>query len=66
MSATRTEFEHTVQLTEDQAMHVAEFLKRCGWTEWRACAVDDVEAYGIREGLEQVRRALRDAGFNPR
>ena len=59
-------FELTVQITEPQAWALAQFLKRAGWTEWRACAVDDEEAYRIREGCERVREALAEAGVAPR
>ena len=59
-------FELTVQITETQAHHAAQFLKRAGWTEYRACAVDNEEAYAIRDALDAIQRALRDAGFAPR
>lgn len=59
-------FELTVQLTDGQAWQLAQFLKRCGWTEYRACAADRREAYANRAALDRVQQALRDAGYSPR
>ena len=56
----------TVELTDDQAWALAQFLKRVGWQEWRANAVDDAEAYQMREACEAMQRALAEAGNNPR
>ena len=41
----------TVELPLDQAEALAQFVKRMTWTEIRACAVDDKEAYEIRAAL---------------
>ena len=56
----------TLELTDDQAYALAQFVKRCGWTEWRQNAVDDDEAYLIRDAFDQLARALRDGGYSPR
>ena len=56
----------TIELTDDQAYALAQFVKRCGWTEWRQNAVDDAEAYLIRDAFDQLARALRDGGYSPR
>ena len=55
-----------VELTEGQAMALAQFVKRVGWSEFRQNAVDDDEAYAIRDAVDQVMKALRDEGFAPR
>ncbi len=55
-----------LELTDDQAEALAQFVKRVGWSEFRACAVDDTEAHEIRAAVDQVMRALRDAGYAPR
>ena len=55
-----------VALTEGQAMALAQFVKRVGWSEFREKAVDDNEAYAIRDAFDQVMKALRDEGFAPR
>jgi hypothetical protein len=61
-----TTFELTVQITETQAWDLAQFLKRAGFSDFMSCAVDKDEAYRMIDAANAVRRALRDAGFNPR
>lgn len=56
----------TTELSDSQAMALAQFVKRVGWSEMRGCAVDDEEAYEIRAALEQLRRSLVEAGLSPR
>lgn len=56
----------TVELTDSQALALAQFVKRVGWQEFRACAVDDDEAYAIRSAVDQVQRALAEQGYSPR
>jgi hypothetical protein len=56
----------TVELTTEQAEALAQFVKRVGWSEMRQNAVDDLEAYVIRDGIDQVRRALEGVGYAPR
>jgi hypothetical protein len=54
------------ELTDDQAYALAQFVKRCGWTEWRQNAVDDAEAYLMRDAFDQLAAALKDGGYSPR
>ena len=56
----------SLELTDDQANALAEFVKRCGWLEWRQNAVDDAEAYLMRDAFDQLARALKDGGYSPR
>jgi hypothetical protein len=56
----------TVQMNDSQAEALAQFLKRVGFQELRQNAVDDVEAYTMRDAVDHVRDALREAGFAPR
>jgi len=51
---------------EQQATDMAQFLKRCGWQEYRANAVNNDEAYGIKSACEVVQKALAERGFDPR
>jgi hypothetical protein len=53
-------------LPESQALALAQFVKRVGWSEMRSCAVDDAEAYVIRDAIDTLRNRLADAGFAPR
>ena len=56
----------TLELTDDQAYALAQFVKRCGWTEWRQNAVDDAEAYLMRDAFDQLATALKDGEYSPR
>lgn len=56
----------TVQIDDQLAQALAQFIKRVGWSEMRQNAVDDVEAYDMRDGLDQVRKALQEVGYDPR
>jgi hypothetical protein len=56
----------TVELTDSQAMALAQFVKRVGWQEFRSCAVDDDEAYSIRSAVDQLQKALAEVGYAPR
>ena len=55
-----------LELTDDQAWALAELVKRIGWTELRQNAVDDAEAYEMRDAVELLARSLADAGVSPR
>jgi len=56
----------TVELPLDQAEALAQFVKRIGWAEMRACAIDDKEAYEIRAALSALAKGLAEAGHAPR
>lgn len=53
-------------VSDAQMLALAEFVKRVGWSEFRSNAVDDDEAYLIREGVEKLQDALAQKGFAPR
>ena len=55
-----------LELTDDQALALAQFVKRCGWKEWRENAVDDDEAAMMRQAFDQLSKSLRDGGYSPR
>jgi hypothetical protein len=58
--------EITVTLTDEQAWEFAQFLKRVSFTEYRANATCDQEAYRMRDAGEIIRQALAEAGYAPR
>lgn len=55
-----------LELTEQEALALAQFVKRIGWQEIRINAVDDDEAYYMRNAIAHLRSALSRQGFSPR
>jgi hypothetical protein len=55
-----------VELTDAQAMALAQLTKRITLSDLRSIAVDEDEAYVMQAALDQVRKALSEQGFNPR
>lgn len=55
-----------LQLTDDEAMALAQLVKRLTWTEMRGCAVNDDEAYIISGAVAKLQKSLAEAGFAPR
>ena len=58
--------EISLPLEAGQALALAQFVKRVGWSEIRGNAVDDDEAYTMRDALGFLARALAEAGYAPR
>ena len=56
----------TVELDQETALALAQFVKRVGWSDIRGNAVDDDEAYAVRDGLAAVAVGLQQHGFAPR
>jgi dissimilatory sulfite reductase (desulfoviridin) alpha/beta subunit len=56
----------TCELSDDQALALAQFVKRVGWSEFRTNAVDDNEAATIRSAVDVLQKSLADAGYAPR
>lgn len=56
----------TVQIDDQLAQALAQFIKRVSWSEIRQNAKGDDEADDMRDGLDQVRKALQEAGYDPR
>lgn len=55
-----------LELSEAQAQALAQFIKRVTFSGVRECAMDDAEAYDALAGLNAVRAALAEGGFDPR
>lgn len=53
-------------LPDNEAMALAQFLKRAGYSDYRALSASEDEAYETQAACETIRRALADAGYNPR
>lgn len=54
------------ELTEAQTLALAQLVKRLTWTDIRGCAVDDDEAYEMRDAVGHLQKALDLAGYSPR
>ena len=54
------------ELPDEQALALAQFLKRAGLNVYRQCAVDEQEAYAMQEAGDTLRRALAEQGYAPR
>jgi hypothetical protein len=55
-----------VTLTDAQAWEFAQFLKRVCYSDYRAHATSDAEAYRMVEAGECIREALAHVGYAPR
>lgn len=55
-----------VDLTEEEALALAQFVKRVGFTDCRSNAVDTEEAYRMIRALGSLGNALAQAGWAPR
>lgn len=53
-------------LDEDEAWALAQLVKRLGYSDCRANAVDDAEAHLMLEALAKFQRVLDEAGVSPR
>ncbi|GGG58825.1 hypothetical protein GCM10011403_15250 [Pseudohongiella nitratireducens] len=54
------------ELSDAQALALAQLVKRVGWQEVRVNAVDDDEAYLMKDALASLQRSLADSGYAPR
>ncbi|MER2475064.1 DUF7706 family protein [Photorhabdus laumondii] len=55
-----------VHLSHDEAMALAQLVKRLNWAEIRACAIDDAEAWVIKAAIGRLQSALACHGYSPR
>jgi hypothetical protein len=55
-----------VELDDELAWALAQFVKRLGYSDCRQLAVSEEEAWQMIEATEAVRRALADADYAPR
>lgn len=53
-------------LNEDQALAMAQFLKRAKLHDFRGLAVSEQETYFMQEAAIKIAAALADNGFDPR
>ena len=55
-----------VEWTDSEAWEFAQFLKRAGFSDYRALARSDAEANLMHSAAERIRMALADQGIAPR
>lgn len=63
---TMSETSITLSLTEAEAIALAQFLKRCSFSDYQARATSDDDAYMMQGAAVKVREALATKGVNPR
>ena len=58
--------EITLRLNDQDALALAQFVKRVGWTAMAECSESEEETYLIRSALGKLFEALREVGYAPR
>jgi hypothetical protein len=58
--------EVNIQLTHREAQALAQLVKRLGFSDCRALATSDIEAYLMMDGINQIMKALAEEGYAPR
>lgn len=56
----------SVYLDDDEALALAQLVKRLGWNEMRQNAVSEDETYLMRSALAKLMTGLYEAGYSPR
>ena len=55
-----------VELTENEALAFAQFLKRATLSDYRDGAANEEESFLMQHAGESIRKALAESGFAPR
>lgn len=55
-----------LDITDREALALAQLAKRLTWSDMRSCAVDDDETYAIRDAVSALQNALSEHGYAPR
>ena len=55
-----------VELSDEQAWALAQWLKRAGYSDWRALAASEQEARQMQDAARQLRQDLTFQGYAPR
>jgi hypothetical protein len=54
------------RFSQEEALALAQLVKRITFSDVRQNAVDDAEAYLMLDAINEVQKALRGAGYDPR
>lgn len=55
-----------LNVNDEEALALAQFVKRLSWSDLRSCAVSDDEAWLIKHAIDKLQNALREEGYSPR
>lgn len=55
-----------VDLNDQEAEALAQFLKRVGLSDFRALAKNDQEAYAMQAAASKIAKGLAEKGYEPR
>ena len=58
--------EINIEVNDEEAMALAQFVKRIGRSEIRVNSVNEEECYIIRDTIYKIQRALEEEGYSPR
>ena len=61
-----TDQDITIILTVADAYALAQFVKRCCYSDYREKSTSDEQAHDIGSAMYQLQKALAEAGYNPR
>ncbi|WP_445553401.1 DUF7706 family protein [Escherichia coli] len=54
----------SLELDDKEALALAQFVKRLTWSDLRGGAVDDDEAYVIKDAVDKLQRAMAEEGVS--
>ena len=66
MTAARNPVKVTFELSQPEALALAQFVKRSLFQTYREFSADEEEAYLMLAAVERLRQGLADEGFSPR
>lgn len=55
-----------IDLNQEEALALSQFLKRVGFSDFRSLAVSDEEAYDMQIAATKIAKTLAENGYNPR
>lgn len=58
--------EVVLELDDQHAMALAQFVKRVSWSDLRGWAVNDDEGWLMKSAIDKLQHALCEEGYSPR
>lgn len=56
----------SLELDDQHAMALAQFVKRVSWNDLRGCAANDDEAWLMKNAIDKLQHAMSEEGYSPR